>query len=443
MLCSCFLNKATAQHWDSLRSGVHSDVGTMYADSINDYLYIGSNSLFSAGGITAHGIAKWDGTSWNVFSAIPSGASCHSITRYNGDIYAAGDFYYSVPYSFVMKWNGTSWDSVGRAQYGGVGRLVVYNNELYALGAFSDFAGITAANNILKWNGSNWSSVKDTIFNDYISSMVEYNGVLYIAGNFYNSVSGIWEICKWNGTSWVKLSNGGIYGGIDEVADMIVYNNELYVAGAFTKADGNVGNYIQKWNGTSWSEVGGGVLGIGGGNGQINDMLIYHNKLYVFGDFSTAGGVPAQYIASWDGVNWCGLGSSFDNTIVAGAVYKDSLYIGGGFWTIDGDSINRIAKWTGGNYVDTCGHFVTGINEISTKEQVTIYPNPAQSTITIELAKSEKVNLTIYNVLGEIVYTSIISNSQTQINIANLSKGIYFLQLQSDKTLSNKKFIKE
>ena len=443
MLCCCFIYRATAQHWDSLSSGILSNVGSMYADSVNDYLYVGSNSMVSAGGHPAHGIAKWDGTTWSTFSIIPSSGDCRSIIRYNGSIYAAGNFYFGVPYLFVMKWNGTTWDSIGSAQYGGVTRLAICNNELFALGSYSNFAGITSANNILKWNGSNWSSVKDTIFNDYISSIVEYNGEMYIAGNFYNAVTGIWEICKWNGTSWVKLPNGGIYGGTDEVTDMIVYNNELYVAGLFTKADGNIGNYIQKWNGTNWSEVGGGVMGYMGGNGQINKMLIHHNKLYAFGDFSTAGGIHAQYIASWDGTNWCGFGSVFDNTLATGAIFKDSIYIGGFFHTIDGDSISHIAKWNGGNYLDTCGRMVAGINEIENNEEINIYPNPFTFQTIISFS-SEQKNTTIYitDIVGKEIKTINFSGKELIIDKGEMSKGIYFVRItDSTKNVINRKIV--
>lgn len=70
--------------------------------------------------------------------------------------------------------------------------------------------------------------------------------------------------------------------------------------------------------------------------------------------------------------------------------------------------------------------------------EISIYPNPSSDYITISKNNSDK-NYTIYNVLGE----KVISNEllkQSKISISHLENGIYFLKLDSYKTL---KFIKQ
>ena len=89
---------------------------------------------------------------------------------------------------------------------------------------------------------------------------------------------------------------------------------ELYAGGDFTTAGGASANYIAKWNGAAWSALGSGMDGTshalavdGGGN------------LYAGGGFTTAGGVRHR-IAKWDGATWSALGSGMDGYVYALAV---------------------------------------------------------------------------------------------------------------------------
>jgi len=67
-----------------------------------------------------------------------------------------------------------------------------------------------------------------------------------------------------------------------------------------------------------------------------------------------------------------------------------------------------------------------------------IYPNPTRHSITIKNIK-KKEYYSIYNVLGLHIKSGII-NDNTEINVANLVSGVYFLKFKNG---SNLKFIKE
>ena len=56
-------------------------------------------------------------------------------------------------------------------------------------------------------------------------------------------------------------------------------------------------------------------------------------NLYVGGGFTTAGGLPANHIAKWDGRTWSTLGSGLDGGVNALAVDgAGHLFVGGGFY---------------------------------------------------------------------------------------------------------------
>jgi len=79
-----------------------------------------------------------------------------------------------------------------------------------------------------------------------------------------------------------------------------------------------------------------------------------------------------------------------------------------------------------------------GINHISDTNSFTVYPNPANNSITVK-SSTELGVITIYNSLGEIIYKDKTTNSQQQIDISKQAAGIYILQTQNTRV----KLIKE
>lgn len=418
------------QNWDSLGGGLNSDLSIIYSDTVDTTLYAAGNFSL-AGGTQANGIAKWNGSTWD--SMYCSGLNInppniYAVVRYKGELYAEGNFWSTTARHFV-KWNGNCWDSISKVQ-GSFQKFIIYNNDIYACGNFTNVGGVSA-NYIAKYDGSNWNAMPgDTAWNYNIYSIAFYNGELYAAGGFYNANTGMRGIAKWNGTFWEKPGGVTLYGTLAGVTDMIIYNNELYIAGSFTKSNGNVGDNIQKWNGTGWSEVGGGTGGVFNDPqyGYIFDLETNNNKLYAVGTFEYAGGVPANRIGIWDGVNWSGFSSVFNNNLSAITFLNNEIYIGGGFTTIDGYIYNYIAKRTTQN----------GISENNFADEINIYPNPAQSELTIEMADvrgqmaNGKYTCTIKNLFGQTLAEKTFID-KTSFDVSNWAKGMYFIELKDEK----------
>jgi hypothetical protein len=126
----------------------------------------------------------------------------------------------------------------------------------------------------------------------------------------------------------------------------------LYAAGAFTIAEGVPANYIAKWDGSSWAALGSGM------DFHVVALAVHDDgsgpALYAGGFFTTAGGVPASRIAKWDGSSWAALGSGMNGSVSALEVYDDgsgpALYAGGGFTSAGGVPANLIAKWDGSSW---------------------------------------------------------------------------------------------
>ncbi len=96
------------------------------------------------------------------------------------------------------------------------------------------------------------------------------------------------------------------------------------------------------------------------------------------------------------------------------------------------------------------GCMTTGIEQVAnSKEQVTIYPNPATNTITIENPKivgsssRQEAVIEISNMQGQVVKTLASTSSKTNIDVSTFPSGVYFVKVKTEIGIEVKKFIKE
>lgn len=84
-------------------------------------------------------------------------------------------------------------------------------------------------------------------------------------------------------------------------------------------------------------------------------------------------------------------------------------------------------------------HSWLNLDELTTLELLNYYPNPASDKIIF--TTSNKGILTITNHLGQFVDAVSITDTQTEISTGNLSTGIYFLTLQTDRNSVTRKLV--
>ena len=120
-----------------------------------------------------------------------------------------------------------------------------------------------------------------------------------------------------------------------------VSGTDVYVGGNFTIAGGVPANYIAKWNGSVWSALGDGM------NQYVASIVISGTDVYAGGAFEFADGNLVHHIAKWNGTSWSALGEGIDNTVKSLALSGTDLYAGGFFSTAGTDPANHIAKWNG------------------------------------------------------------------------------------------------
>lgn len=108
------------------------------------------------------------------------------------------------------------------------------------------------------------------------------------------------------------------------------------------------------------------------------------------------------------------------------------------------DDINSNAYWVDVSIIEELNPF-TAIEKVrqSNDNTLQIYPNPASNTINIINQENQEFNITIYNVLGEIVFESKINGNYSEIDVSSLKTGIYIIKISNSNLKYTQKLIIE
>ena len=133
-------------------------------------------------------------------------------------------------------------------------------------------------------------------------------------------------------------------------------------------------------------------------------------------------------------------------SIKGGGVHSLALKNNGALWAW---GLNGYASLGTGTNTDSnvpvsvnnlCSN-LSGIDDLSAEHFISIYPNPSNGIFqfNLENIQSVKANLQIYNILGEMVYSATTEKQQIQIDISNLSKGIYLVKVYESTKIYTQK----
>jgi hypothetical protein len=235
------------------------------------------------------------------------------------------------------------------------------------------------------------------------------------------------------------------------IRDLEVFNGELYLAGIIPEFQGNVGNHIIRFDGESFSNVGASFYespNTSSISGNVLKLLKRSGYLYAVGSFYFAGFTSMYGVARWDGTEWCGVFGNeflqgdppFFNPVRSLGRYSEDLILFVNY--IDSDGNNSPLWKYSGNEVENC----TG--PLNSREQLDrlitkLYPNPSPGLVTLESEKPMQ-GLTVFDALGKMVYQeSTQYQTQVQLDLGHLPKGLYLVQVEGDGVLGSRKVILE
>ena len=92
--------------------------------------------------------------------------------------------------------------------------------------------------------------------------------------------------------------------------------------------------------------------------------------------------------------------------------------------------------------------WTTGVSDDSFAKKITVYPNPTSDQVTIDLnnSKTEKITISLKNVLGQEIFVRqklVPINTKEVIDITAFAKGIYCLEVKNSKGTFLQKIVVE
>jgi len=128
---------------------------------------------------------------------------------------------------------------------------------------------------------------------------------------------------------------------------------------------------------------------------------------------------------------------------------RESVAIAAGIWTI-GTTITASApyQYTGDGSQNGVGFWSTvlGIEDFKNKVTFKISPNPTESILNLQLLSSlENGNIIVFDMLGKQILNSKINinNNIAQLDVSNISNGLYLVRVSSGGNTQVKRFIKQ
>lgn len=349
----------------------------VHDDGSGPALFVGGE-ISDAGEPAVSNIARWDGTDWS-----PLGTGVNGLVRAIASfddglgggpmLYAAGDFDTAggAPANQIARWDGTSWSPVDSGLTGGLVRSLTVHDDgtgmkLYAGGSF-DAAGDVSASGVARWDGMAWSPVPgiDGALRRLVSTDAMGDGSPLLFGvGFVDYDSGIGAaetLTRWDGESWAPPGSG-LAAGTVRAMEMTSLGapgtGGLFVGGDMTSAGTVRTSGLARFAAGRWWDVGGGVRLLAG-HPTVHALESFDDgagaeALYVAGNFSLAGSIPANRIARWDGHEWSALGSGIPPGNVSAMVGHDdggpdgrAFFVGGTFSSTGGAFAGGAAIWNG------------------------------------------------------------------------------------------------
>ncbi len=263
------------------------------------------------------------------------------------------------PYWSTAMYEDGEWDLPGAGLTGEVRALTVFNGDLIAGGTFlTAFGGPANLGRIARFNGTAWLPLGAGM-DGPVNALTVLDGALYAAGEFFTA-GGLpaVRVARWDGSSWSALGPG-IHGAGDEPLAMARFGGVLVVGGDISMAGGLPMSNLAVWNGEEWSSPGVGV------NDTVRALAVHDNgatlpTLVVGGDFTMAGGIPAQHVARRNSFGqWSAFGAGLQHPVAALHVRNSGLagYIvtaaldswldSGEVWQFSGGVWNELGSFPG------------------------------------------------------------------------------------------------
>lgn len=382
----------------------------------------------------------------------------------------------------VYEWNGSTWQQRGSTIEGEGNPNPLYDGDIFgsglALSPNGEFLAIGAPANtqetgvlqiqghvrVYQWNGSEYVQMGQDI--DGVVSLEDFgravdisdDGVhLAVGGKNFNlwqgdtlliaQEIGIVRTYSWDGSDWVTRADS-ITGmsTSDGVGSSVSLNDDGNVLAVSAKnLTGTSSTQVYDWLGNDWVLRGDSILG--------SDVIGPQNDLSADGNILAVGEPGSNFfngsakVFNWNGSSWV----QIDNTLLSNGPSSAINAFGSEIalnWSGSRVLVGSPQQAPGGQvYVfrNPSLEVSTGIGELGNEEILSIYPNPANDLIVVEMLSEQTspTELEVFDIMGRSVMRSQVQQAmRSELDVSALSPGQYMLRIRNEaNTYSHKFFV--
>lgn len=321
----------------------------------------------------------------------------------------------------VMKYNGSSWVNVGSAGFsaGEAGGTIPRSMSIAIDGSGTPYAAYEDWANshkvtVMKYNGSSWVTVGSAGISvgwaSWISLAIDGSGTPYLVFDD-DGIGGKASVLKYNGSSWVNVGIAGCSAGsVDYTSIAIDGSGTPYIAYLDHFYNKSI---VMKYNGSSWVNVG---SSCGLDSSGITSIAIDNSGVpYVAGS-----GIDYKIrVAKYDGSCWVYLGNT---GFSATSEWRISLALNSsGIPYLAFQSFDYSYKASVIKYINS-GAGVSGQTNLNLK--IALYPNPTKGAFTVNTTESG--TLSVYTLDGRKVTSAEVKAGITDVVLpSSMTTGVY------------------
>ena len=409
-------------------------------------------------------VYQFDGTNWNQFGITIEAESPQDHSGYSIDLSDDGSIL--VIGAPDNDGNGTNsgsvriyeyaegnWLQIGQDidgesinDYFGSSVTLSANGQIVAIGADRNNGPGSDSGHVrvYQYVSETWVQIGQTIDgeapSDYSGGSVSLSsdgnrlaiGAQYNDGFAFNA--GHTRVFEFSGTSWLQIGadiDGEAANDNSGNAVSLSGNGNVIAIGAVKNSvngDDSGHARIYQYNGSAWIQLGADI------DGDEDDRLGFSvslsddgNIIAVGAPHTSPGGGGKTFLFQFNGSDWVQVGadlvatSSIDKLGTSVKLSSDGnkLVVGSSQYSAKGSA--QIIDFSS----------VLSLHEY-TFSSIKFYPNPVSNYLTIENPSSGNIQLQVINQLGQIVLKQNKNTSLTSIDVSNLSKGLYFLNIHSE-----------
>ena len=423
--------------WIAFGGGTNAPVTTLLKLSNGDLLVAGE--FTQAGGSNHMHVARWDGSAYQPLGNGVEGTIECAIEQ-AGVIMVGGTFQNGNADAAI--WNGATWTytSVFPGMSPAVHAFHIHNNELYAAGTESGFAGTD--HRVSKLVGMAWQYVGGNM-NNTIHALASYNNELVMGGaftglsSFGNPDSSVMHVARYDGNAWLQYADGLNA----TVRDLELFDGQLHAGGDLYENIAPVFGLARIAVGaTTWEQLMPNLTLYffpGAGPTHLSCLFATDTALYLGGSFSLASGLSyGSNIAVFHGlVDGFTPTATFDAPVRALAMVGTRLVAGGDMLTANGDQVDHIAEL----------ELATGIDEVPGSIEMSLWPNPAHTSVSVSLGKtlSPDAHYDVTDATGRVVISERVITERFAIDAGALATGVYTLRVGDGARTGTMTFVKE